>query len=356
MVTVSHSGGSYPVVIEIGALGRLSNFVTQWLPDRRIVVVTDRNVARVIGHDLKAPVLVVPPGESSKTRRRWADLTDQLLDLGFGRDAGIVAIGGGVIGDLAGFVAATFERGVPYLQVPTSLLAMVDASVGSKTGLNTHHGKNLVGAFYHPVGVVIDPAAVRTLRSAHVRGGVVEATKHGLVADSGYWGWIERQSAALMARDPEIVGQLVSRSVEIKATIVGSDERETGRRAILNAGHTVGHALEWVSGYRLPHGDAVALGLVVEARIATRLGLTPGWVASELAARFAALGAPLALPPAEDDDRLLEAMSRDKKARNGALRFALPGEPGALAAATGWTTEVAADVVRQALGDHRKTP
>ncbi len=356
MVTVRHAGGSYPVVIEIGAISQLPTVVAEWLPGRRIVAITDRNVARAIDHDLKVPVLVIPPGEGSKTRRRWSDLTDQLLALGFGRDSGLVAIGGGVVGDLAGFVAATFQRGVPYVQVPTSLLAMVDASVGGKTGVNTHHGKNLVGAFHPPVGVLIDPSAVRTLRSPHLRGGLVEAIKHGIVADAAYLDWIDAHQTRLLARDPEILRQLVRRSVEIKATIVGADEREGGRRAILNAGHTIGHALEWVSGYRRSHGDAIALGLVIEARIATRLDLVPAGAAAAMAERFAGLGVPLDLPAAGEDDGLIEAMTRDKKSRAGALRFALPRAPGALIGLPEWTTEVPVNVVRQALGDHRAAP
>ncbi len=342
------------MVIEPGALGSLAAFAAESLPGRHLAVITDRNVARVITHDLKAPVLVVPPGEGSKSRRRWSDLTDQLLDLGFGRDAGLVAVGGGVVGDLTGFVAATFHRGIPYLQVPTSLLAMVDASVGGKTGLNTHHGKNLVGAFHPPVGVLIDPGAVRTLRSAHVRGGVVEAIKHGLVADPAYWAWIEDHLPALLARDPVVIGQLVRQSVEIKAAIVAGDEHEQGRRAILNAGHTVGHALEWLSGYRLPHGDAVGLGLVIEARIAALLGLAPASLAAELADRLARTGVPLGLPDAARDDELLDAMRRDKKVRHGSFRLALPREPGRLAQSAQWTTEVPDDIVRQALGNHRR--
>lgn len=300
-------------------------------------------------------MLVVPPGEGSKTRRRWSDLTDQLLALGFGRDSGLVAVGGGVVGDLTGFVAATFLRGIPYVQVPTSLLAMVDASVGGKTGLNTHHGKNLVGAFHPPMGVLIDPTAVGSLRSAHLRGGLVEAIKHGLVADAEYLSWIDGHETELMARDPEALGRLVRHSVEIKAAIVAGDEHEAGRRAILNAGHTIGHALEWVSGYRLPHGDAVGLGLVIEARIATLLGLAPDGLASEVAARLARIGVPLELPAADQDDRIVAAIGRDKKVRAGSFRLALPRAPGALASATEWTTDVPPIIVRQALGRHRGT-
>jgi len=346
---------TYPVIIEPGALERLAGFVTECLPGRHLAVITDRNVARVVSHDLKVPVLVIPPGEGSKTRRRWGDLTDQLLELGLGRDAGLVAIGGGVVGDLTGFVAATFLRGIPYVQVPTSLLAMVDASVGGKTGVNTPHGKNLVGAFHPPAGVLIDPAVTRSLRSADFRGGLIEAIKHGVVADAGYLDWIDRYETELLARDPSRLAGLVARSVEIKTAIVATDEYETGRRAILNAGHTVGHALEWLSGYRLPHGDAVALGLVVEARIGALLGLTPDHLAGDLAARFARIGVPLELPDAGQDDRLIEVMGRDKKVRDGGFRLALPRTPGALAEGPGWTTAVPAAIVRQALGGHRGT-
>lgn len=353
-MTVPHAAGSYPVVIEPGSLSRLPALVAEWLPARRLALITDRNVARAIDHALKVPALVVPPGEGSKSRRRWSDLTDQLLDLGFGRDGGLVAVGGGVVGDLTGFVAATFQRGIPYVQVPTSLLAMVDASVGGKTGLNTHHGKNLVGAFHPPAGVLIDPVVVKSLGSVHVRGGMVEAIKHGLVADAEYLAWIDRHQGELTARAPEVVGELVRRSVGIKAAIVAGDERETGRRAILNAGHTIGHALEWVSGYRVPHGDAVGLGLVVEARIAALLGVAPDTLASELAERFARLGVPLGLPDPDQDDRLLEAMRRDKKVRDGAFWLALPRAPGVLVTAAEWTSVVPEAIVRQALGAHRE--
>jgi 3-dehydroquinate synthase len=194
---------------------------------------------------------------------------------------------------------------------------------------------------------------VRSLGSAHVRGGLVEAIKHGLVADAEYLAWIDDHCPELLARDPDVLAQLASRSVEIKSAIVATDERENGRRAILNAGHTVGHALEWVSGYRLPHGDAVALGLVIEARIAALLDLAPESLVFGLVERFTRIGAPLALPAADQDDRLLEAMGRDKKAREGSLRLALPRQPGALIAAAEWTTAVPRSIVRQALGRHR---
>ncbi len=351
---VHHAAGHYPVIIRTGLLDELASLAEEILPGRRLVAITDRNVARAVPPTLKCPFLVVAPGEGSKTRRRWADLTDQLLTLGLTRSGALVALGGGVVGDLTGFVASTYLRGIPFLQVPTSLLAMVDASVGGKTGVNTPHGKNLVGAFHPPAAVVIDPLAVRSLRSSHVRGGLMEAVKHGLIADAAYYDWIADSTRLLLNRDASAITHLVRTSVAIKAQVVGDDEKETGRRAILNAGHTVAHALERWSGYRIPHGDAVGIGLHVETVLAEDLGLAPPGTAQLLQRRLTALGLTLTLPPAGDDDTLLEAMHHDKKVRDHAIRFALPRAPGALASlATDWTTSAPDDIVRQSLGRAR---
>jgi 3-dehydroquinate synthase len=338
------------VDLEVGARERLPALLEELAPTLRPAVITDRNVARAVTTPLKAPTLVVPAGEGAKTRARWRALTDRLLDLGFGRDTVVVALGGGVVGDLAGFVAATFQRGVPVLQVPTSLLAMVDAAVGGKTALNTHHGKNLVGAFHPPIGVLIDPGVAGSLRSSHLRNGLVEALKHGLVADAAYFDWIEAERTRLLARDPAALTELIRRSVEIKAEIVSADEREAGRRAILNAGHTVGHALEAAAGYRLAHGEAVAVGLVVEALLGESLGEAPAGLAAELAARLGGLGLGLVWPEAVAEEAVLAAMGRDKKVVGGVVRFALPRAPGRLAGGPPWTRSVAESVVRQTLG------
>lgn len=352
-IEVRHALGRYPVEIGVGLIERLPELIEQVAPGRRVAVITDRNVARAVELPLKVPVLVVPPGETSKTRRRWADLTDRLYDLGFGRQSVLVAVGGGVVGDLAGFVAATFSRGIPVVQVPTSLLAMVDASVGGKTGLNTRHGKNLVGAFHPPVAVAIDPAVVRTLRSAHVRSGLIEAIKHGLVADRDYYDWIDREATGLLARDPALIDALVGGSVRIKAAVVEADEREGGLRAVLNAGHTVGHALERWSRFRIGHGDAVGAGLIVEGFVGEALGGPPG-LAADLAARLGRVGWRGALPGPEHDEALLDLMRHDKKSLEGEIRMALPPRPGGLLSAPGpWTTAAPRDIVRQALGSAR---
>lgn len=356
VVRVTHASGSYPVHVEPGLLGRLPALAAEYLPKRRLAVITDRTVGRLVSHGLEVPTLVVAPGEASKSRARWGALTDRLLDLGFGRDSAIVALGGGVVGDLAGFVAASYLRGIPWLSVPTSLVAMVDASVGGKTGVNTRHGKNLVGAFHPPVAVLTDPALLASLHPAHFGAGLVEALKHGIVADKDYFAWIGSQSAALLRRDPAVLTELVTRSVIIKAGVVSGDEREEGRRAILNAGHTVGHAIERVSDYGVLHGDAVAIGLVVEALLAHRLGLAERALAPTIRLALEQLGRPTTLQPEWTDAALLDAMALDKKVRAEALRFALPTTIGAMANAdSNWTVAVSRDLVQIVLSTARSS-
>lgn len=330
-VTINHHTGSYPVLIGAALLDDLPRLIERFAPGRRVAVITDRRVARALPSPLQVPTLVVPAGERSKSRRRWAELSDRLLELGFGRDSVIVALGGGVVGDLAGFVAATYLRGIPWLQVPTTVLAMVDASVGGKTGVDTPHGKNLIGAFHPPAAVVADPRALRTLPDAVYRAGLAEVVKHGLIADEGYLRWIEREAEAILQRDEEMLVRLVHRSVEIKGGIVERDEFETDERAILNAGHTVAHAIEAVSGYTIPHGEAVAIGLIAEAALAEELGLAHEGLADRLRAVHQSLGLPVALPRDFLVEDLLAAMSHDKKNRGGAIRFALPEAVGRMA-------------------------
>ena len=351
---VRHHAGSYPVLVEVGLLGGLAGSVAQLLPGRRLAVITDRTVGRLVSHNLEVPTLVVAPGEGSKTRARWSALTDRLLDLGYGRDAAIVALGGGVVGDLAGFVAASYLRGIPWIQVPTSLLAMVDASVGGKTGVNTSHGKNLVGAFHPPVAVLADPAALRTLHPAHLGAGMVEAVKHGIVADAEYFAWIREHADGLLDGGVDLLRELVVRSVRIKAAIVSEDERESGRRATLNAGHTVAHAIERVTKYSVLHGDAVAIGLVVEALLAHRLGLAERALAPTIRLLLEQLGRPTMLDASWDDTALLEAMAHDKKTRGETLRFALPRAIGVMAGTdSNWTVPVSTDLVRVVLSTSR---
>jgi 3-dehydroquinate synthase len=355
-VVVTHALGRYPVYVEPGGLGRLEPLVREHLPGARVAMIADADVHALLqaGRFGRGPwegtALTFPPGESSKTREQWARLTDALLAQGFGRDSGIVALGGGVAGDLAGFVAATYMRGVPCVQVPTSLLAMLDASVGGKTGVDTPEGKNLIGAFHPPAAVLADPRVLATLPERDYRGGMAEAVKHGLIADAGYFGWMEREAGALLRRDEAALTRLVRRSVEIKAEVVSADEREAGRRAILNAGHTVAHALEHATAYGLPHGEAVALGLVAECALAERLGVAPGGLGKRVAGLLERLGLPVRLAAAIDPERVVRAMGSDKKSRGAKVRFALPRDLGAMDDGERWTREAPDETIREALG------
>ena len=354
-IIVTHALGSYPVYVEPGGLGRLEELVRRYLPERRVAMVSDATVYELYrGGQLGRPAwsgetLTIPPGESSKTRDQWGVLTDLLLERQFSRDTGLVALGGGVTGDLTGFVAATYMRGIAYIQVPTTLLAMLDASVGGKTGVDTPHGKNLIGAFHPPVAVLADPLTLSTLPEREYRGGLAEAVKHGLIADKQYFEWMESNATALTGRDPEAVTHLVRRSIEIKAEVVSGDERESGRRAILNAGHTVAHALEQVSGYQLPHGQAVALGLIAECELAEQLGIAPPGLRGRVAGLLARLGMPQRMSQRLEPDALLDSMARDKKNRGAQIRFALVSALGQMHRDNGWTTAGSNDAIRHAM-------
>jgi 3-dehydroquinate synthase len=255
-----------------------------------------------------------------------------------------------VTGDLAGFVAATYMRGVPYLQVPTTVLAMLDASVGGKTGVDTPAGKNLVGAFHPPVGVIADPRTLETLPEREYRAGFAEAVKHGMIADEAYLAWIESNVDPLAKRDPTALAHLVRRSVEIKAQVVSDDERESGRRAILNAGHTIAHALEQCSGYQIPHGEAVALGLVAESYLAETLGIATDGVSGRVATLLTRLRLPVRLQTSISRRQLLDSMSQDKKNKKGEIHFALVSRAGQMHRPGSWTTAVPIREIETAVG------
>jgi len=349
--TVRHRAGAYPVYIGRGLLADAAALVARHCPGRRVVIVADARVAEAHPPPFEAPVLTFPPGEGSKTREAWVRLTDAMLALGLGRDTAVVSWGGGVAGDLAGFVAATYLRGVPLVLVPTSLLAMLDASIGGKTGVDTPAGKNLVGAFHQPEAVLTDPALLDTLPADERRTGLAEAVKHALIAGAEEFAWLESRAAALREGDPATLDQLIPRSAAVKVGVVEADEREDGLRAVLNAGHTVAHGLEAASGYTLRHGDAVAIGLVAEAAAAERLGVGEPGTAARIATLLAGLGLPVTPPPGLALARALEAMRADKKNRSGAIHCALPARVGVMAPgpAGGWTHPVAPEVLAAAL-------
>lgn len=330
-------------------------------PAHRYALITDSNVGppysgRVAEQFEKGTieVLLVPAGESNKTRDVWARLTDQMLARRFGRDSVVIALGGGVIGDLAGFVAATFMRGIPVVQVPTSLVAMVDASIGGKTGVDTFAGKNLVGVFHPPAAVVIDPQTLATLPLREVRAGLAEIVKHGVIADASYLREVASSVPELLSSAGGLVSDrmlsLIVRSVEIKADIVSRDEREDGLRKTLNFGHTIGHAVELVSGYSLLHGEAVAIGMALEGRLAESVGVAQPGTAAAISKVLTAAGLPTQLPAGFDRDAVIEAMRADKKGLSGRTRLALPSRIGAMAAEdAGWTVQVSDDQLREVL-------
>lgn len=314
-----------------GALADLAALLAERHPAARTAVIADTNVAAALGSPLPAaPLFIFPAGEAHKSRATWADLTDRLLAARYDRHTVIVAFGGGVATDLAGFVAATLLRGVPWIAVPTTTLAMLDAAVGGKTGVDTNAGKNLVGAFHPPSAVICDPAVLRTLPERNYREGLAEAVKHAATLDDRYGEWISRNTASIARRDGAALESLIRRSIELKANVVAEDERESGRRAVLNAGHTVAHALERATEYAIPHGEAVAIGLVLETRVAERMGVARAGTADHVAALLTSLGLPVAPPPL-DRERVLGAMLADKKNRAGVVHAALIASFGTMA-------------------------
>jgi 3-dehydroquinate synthase len=306
-ITVNHSAGSYP--IEFVDFEAAMNSIPA-----HSVIVTDENVQAAWGSLFPAsiPILSIPPGESSKSLARFASVVEWLASTGVDRQSSIVAIGGGVVGDLAGFVAATYMRGVPYTQVPTSLLAQVDSSVGGKVAVDTPEGKNLVGAFYPPQSVFISSQTLATLPERHFTNGMAEVWKYGYILDADLVALLEE--APLQASD-ERLEAVVRRCVELKTEIVEQDEFDrTGKRAILNFGHTVGHALEQTTGYGpVLHGEAVAVGMVVEAVLGERMGVTQAGTAERVKRGIVSQGLPTWHEGLDSVDDLLKAMWRDKK-------------------------------------------
>lgn len=340
-VAVDLGPRSYEVRVVTGQQGGFGPFAREALDGswagkgcRRALVVTDENVepiARRHAGELDAigiatTTSVLPPGESSKSLDRAIDLYDDLIRVRADRHSAVVAVGGGVVGDLAGFVAATYARGVPLLMVPTSLLAQVDSAVGGKVGVNHPRAKNIIGAFHQPLGVWIDTETLATLPPRELRCGLAEVVKYGVILDPEFFQELEDQGEAIRSGDPAALRRIVARSCRLKADVVTRDEREeSGLRAVLNFGHTVGHAIEAVAGYggAFLHGEAVAVGMVAESRIAERIG----WVGPEVTQRIATLLERFGLPttaPGLDKDALIDGMSRDKKNQKGKTRFVLP--------------------------------
>ncbi len=322
-------GEDYRIRIGDGALSRLPGILRELGSERRVAVVGDSRALRLHRERLAARLpesalfLELPEGEANKTRAEKERIEDELLRRRFGRDSVLVGFGGGVATDLAGFLAATFLRGIPFVGVPTTLLAAVDASVGGKTGVNTPLGKNLIGAFKQPAAVVVDTALLGTLPDAEFRNGLAESVKMAATSDPDFFGDLERAGEALLRRDPADLVPLIRRSVSIKARVVEEDARESGPREVLNFGHTVGHAIEHATGYRMRHGFAVAVGMAAESHMAERAGWLDPPEGGRLRALLEVLGLPAHFPEPSLRNDVLAAFGSDKKTRQGVARFVL---------------------------------
>ncbi|CAN5377641.1 3-dehydroquinate synthase [soil metagenome] len=355
-------GLGHPVVVGEGLLDRLGELFLEWAPAHRYAVITDSKVGRLYADRVvtsfaraggSADVFTFPAGESHKTRDTWAVLTDELLSTGFGRDSSIVALGGGVVGDLAGFVAATFMRGIPVLQVPTTLVAMVDSSIGGKTGVDVPAGKNLVGAFHLPRGVVTDPQVLTTLSLREFQAGLAEVLKHGAIADESYFVEVAGALPELLSVDhggTAKLQQIIARSIAIKIRIVGTDISEAGARKVLNFGHTIGHAVEAASSFSLLHGEAIAIGMVAEAAAAELAGVAESGTSDTIRSALVAAVLPGELPEGVEAAAVLTAAATDKKKRAGVLEFSVPCRIGEMArAGNEWTVRLSEDVLLEAL-------
>ena len=333
-VKVALGDRSYDVLIENGLLERAGEVLAPLARNGRLVLVSEENVWAAQGvrflaglGDIRAEPIILPPGEGTKSWGQLATLVDRLLVAGVERGDHVVAFGGGVIGDLVGFAAAILKRGCNFVQVPTSLLAQVDSSVGGKTAINASAGKNLVGAFHQPSLVLIDPACLDSLPPRQLRAGYAEVVKCGLIGDADFFAWCEANGAALLAGDPEARTCAIEKSVAFKAAIVAEDERETsGRRALLNLGHTFGHALEAETGFSdvLLHGEAVALGMELAFSFSGERSLCPSIDTSRVRYHLAEVGLPTRLEIGTGES-LVAHMAHDKKASGGRVPFILVG-------------------------------
>ncbi len=337
-VRVGLGDRAYDVVVGGDLLGRAGVLLAPLLKQGRTAIVSDETVWKLHGQALtdalaaagiSSQSIVVPPGEPTKSWDGLSDVCDRLLELELDRGDLIIAFGGGVVGDLAGFAAAIYKRGVDFIQIPTTLLAQVDSSVGGKTAIDTPRGKNLIGAFHQPRLVLADLDLLATLPDREMRAGYAEIIKYGLLGDFAFFEWLEANGGAVIARDPDALAYAVARSVEMKAEIVEADEKEAGRRALLNLGHTFGHALEAETGYgeALLHGEAVAAGSAIAFRFSAAQGLCSAQDAQRAETAIAAAGLPTRLDQvgsgAFDARKLVRHMAQDKKAEGGRLTFIL---------------------------------
>jgi 3-dehydroquinate synthase len=354
-VHVALSERSYDIEIGPGLLPEAGRFIVERTNCSHAVVITDSNVESLHGQrvveslrhaGVRVDIATVPAGESTKSASHADKLWQLLLEFAADRKSIVVAVGGGVVGDLAGFIAATYGRGIRFVQIPTTLLAQVDSSVGGKVGINLPGAKNMVGAFWQPAAVLIDTDVLNTLPLREYRSGLAEVVKYGVILDAEFFEYFESNIDGLNNRAPSVMRHIVARSCELKAQVVSADEREeTGQRAVLNYGHTFCHAIEAETGYgTYLHGEAVSIGMLCASRLAEAMGRIDAEVTHRQHALLEALGLPLTVPDV-DHDVLIRAMQKDKKTEHGKLRFVLPTRLGHVELVSG----VPSDLVRSAL-------
>ncbi len=359
-VRVPLLANAYDILIGQGILEGLGRDLRESFPVSRYIIITDSNVDRYLGTGLldllrqdqmQVDLLSFPAGEESKNMATVIDLARKMVELGADRQTGILALGGGVVGDIAAFLASIYMRGIPLIQIPTTLLAQVDSSVGGKTGVDLPEGKNLIGTFYQPKRVYADIEALTTLPQAEVRNGLAEVVKYGVIKSPELFELLEQHGQEVLGLEPKVTAQTVFRSCSIKSDVVAADEREGNLRRVLNFGHTVGHAVEAAALYQIPHGEAVAIGMVVASRISVSKGLMPTGDLERLIGLLRSLGLPTQVPQDLCTEKLMVLLHHDKKVRAGRIHFVLCKRIGQ----TLITDEVSREELTSAIDSTRKS-
>ncbi|HZX13631.1 MAG TPA: 3-dehydroquinate synthase [Thermodesulfobacteriota bacterium] len=353
---------SYEIIIGVDILKKIPSDLVKEKTAYSYVIISDSNVVPLYGEELlksliksglKAHLISFPAGEIHKNRDTKSRIEDEMSILKIGRDSCVIALGGGVVGDVAGFVAATYNRGISYIQVPTTLVASVDSSIGGKTGVDTLYGKNLIGAFYQPRRVYIAVNTLKTLHEKEIRVGLAEVIKYGVIKDEKLFEYLERNIDHIFSFNADALIHIIKRSCEIKGQVVELDEKESNLRKILNFGHTIGHAIENISDYKISHGEAISMGMVTEVKIALELGF---WKLDEyerLVSLFKRTGLPTKLPDSLDLNRMIDIMKLDKKARQGKIEMVLPRKIGEMAEVNGsYGIKIKEGLIRRILGSN----
>jgi 3-dehydroquinate synthase len=331
---------SYDILIGEGLLSRIPDEMKEAGLAHRFAIVTDSTVGKLYGSTLldefgrsglETRLIAFPAGEENKNRETKAWIEDRMLEHKFGRDSAVIALGGGVVGDTAGYVAATYTRGLPYVQVPTTLVACVDSSIGGKTAVDTPHGKNLIGAFHQPWRVYIDVDTLLSLNEKEIREGLAEVIKYGVISDGDLFSFLEKNMAGVFSYDKRALTRIIKRGCEIKGEVVEKDERESNLRKILNFGHTIGHAVENLSDYKISHGEAISMGMAAEGKLAVMMGLWKEEELGRLVRLLAEAGLPTSMPGHMRMEDIIDTMKLDKKSRGGRIEMVLPAAIGRMA-------------------------